>query len=160
MDGAESVNYMRALFGLLVCLIAGGVFTWVFPPDAGQEQRIVGLWLGSIQAAKRMYKGGTPSDGTLGRKIRLKVCSLPDSDVPLSERSVVEFGPDAALAMGAGDGDFVYVSALGWWHGGLRSIHATAKVVPDLAGTIRVPANHMEYGSMVDGRDVVVEKIM
>lgn len=160
MDGANSINYMRALYGLLVCLFAGVAFTFIFPAPKGYEERIKGMWAGTLHWAKENYKGGTPNDARLGRKQRLNLRSADPSEVELGERSVAVVGPVAAKALEVNEGDFAYIADKRWWLGGLRSVHVKIAISPDAEGSVLVASNHIEHGGLRPGEAVVVEKII
>ncbi len=158
MDPGSGFNYMRALFGFALCtgLAVGCSFIWPMK----DPERIRGLWVGGIQEAKRLFKGGEPNDAVPGEKLRLLLRAGPQVDLDLDTRPVVAMCAADAQRMKAREGDLVYVCDRRWWFGGLRSVHATLAVDEGASGGISVPANAIEQAGIQAGEDVVIEKIM
>lgn len=158
MDPGLGYNYMRALYGFSLCTTIAVVVTLIWPER--DEERISGLWVGSLQAAKRMFKGAEPNDLVMGEKVRLILEESGDDEGKEDETPKVLMGPDDAERMKAGDGDLVYVADKRWWLGGLRSLHAKLGVSDAAKGGIQIPSNQVAIARLRPGEEVVVEKII
>jgi len=128
--GMDTYKYMRAFFGIVVCLTIAIVGTLI----VGRSKRddLDGLVWGTVPAAIRSYKG---SDGKEGEGPWVQTaCVATDAAEEESEQGLVKVRISAALAkeLDAVVGDMVYVSDTRAWLGGLRSSHATvAEIVED-----------------------------
>ncbi len=161
MEPGTGYNYMRALYGMLLCSTIAVTASLIWPNRdlAGIE----GLWLGSLAAAKRRFKGSAPNDQESGRKIRLRLVPA-DQDIADTaealEKIIVSVPPAAAEQMKARTGDLVYVCDKRWWLGGLRSLHATLAVDASQDGVARLAPTAIKYGALRKGEDVSIEKII
>ena len=161
MAFGSAYSYMRDLFGMIMCAGVAVVATYVWPNT--DESKISGLWLGSLQAAKKFFKGSDPNDAEDGEKVRLRLVAAQEVEEDLSGAyvtAIVNVPPAAAARMKARTGDLIYVADKRWWLGGLRSLHATLKVSEIDAGTILVPGNYITDSFLRVGEEVVVEKII
>ncbi|MBN1947950.1 MAG: sodium:solute symporter family protein [Bradymonadales bacterium] len=156
MDPGTGFDYMRALYGFVLCTILAVVGTFVWP--ARDTERAEGLWIGSVKKAKALFKGAVPNDQVIGKKVRLALQSAPEEEV--EDRPTVTMSAEDAGRMAAGDGDLVYVCDRRWWLGGLHSLHGKLQVADLPAGTIAVPANYIKVNRLDVGDQVVVEKIL
>ena len=160
MEPGTGYNYMRALYGFLVCAVVGVGASFIWP--SRDDSKIEGLWVGSLAAAKRFFKGSAPNDDEPGEKVWLTLD--PTDDVPEDlgddELPVVHVAEDAARKMLAEAGDIVYVADRRWWLGGLRSLHATLAVDDVPEGRIRIASRSIDDARLRVGEDVLVEKII
>jgi SSS family solute:Na+ symporter len=158
MDPGTGFNYMRALYGFLICAAIAVIASFIWP--ARDAERIRGLWVGTLQAAKRAFKGSAPNDAEPGEKVRLALRTAPGDAAPAEDRPLVTLGREAAERMRAQDGDLIYVCHRRWWYGGLRSLHATLVIGDVGQGEVSVPADAIEHAGLTADEDVVVEKIL
>jgi SSS family solute:Na+ symporter len=160
MDPGTGYNYMRALYGFLLCSILAVTTTLIWPNR--DEEKIKGLWVGTLQIAKRLFKGSEPNDLDLGEKVRvtLEAGSEAVDEAGAMVTAIVAMAKDEADRMKAESGDLVYVADKRWWLGGLKSLHATLKVGDADRGKIIVPGNYIEDSRLNVGEEVVVEKII
>ncbi len=161
MDPGAGFDFMRALYGVCLCSVIAVATTLVWPNH--DADRIEGLWVGSLQAAKRLFKGREPNDRVFGEKVRLMLKAGAEEEVDeagMQVTAVARVAKEDAERMKAQDGDLVYVCDKRWWLGGLRSLHATLAVGGVNAGTISIPANHIKGAPLITGEEVVVEKII
>ncbi len=196
MDPGTGYNYMRALYGFILCSIIAVVFSYLWPVlskicysrrdaklsvrtfwwlfivkfvvwfdklvPSKDDESIKGFWVGTIQAAKFMFKGRAPNEEP-GEKVRLtleagKEAMEDDSGALLA--ALVEVSADDADRMKAQEGDLLYVCDKRWWLGGLRSLHARLSIIDRDQGTIKIPKDYIDYGRLRIGEEVVVEKII
>jgi len=118
--GIKAHKYMRAFYGLVVsgglAIVSGLIFR-----EAPEEHPH--LVAGNELDAMRIFKGSEPK--TAGAKIELKLriveehAGMPEGGDELG----VHMHPDDRKRLGVDPGDLVVVSAPGWWHGGLKSVH-------------------------------------
>ena len=157
----KSIIYMRALYGVLLCTAIAVPCTFIWPLK--DEEEISGLWVGSIQAAKRFFKGGKPNDNVEGEKIRLVLTStnkMAEDKNGAEVTAIVKINKKEAEKMKAKTGDLVYLADKRWWLGGLKSLHATLKIADVDGGKIIVPDKYVLDSGMNEGEEVVLEKII
>ncbi|MFQ5747929.1 MAG: sodium:solute symporter [Planctomycetota bacterium] len=129
-DNDPPFVFIQSLYNLAACFAVGVTVTLLTRP--GNPEKIAGLTLGSLDTARRRFKGGEPNDRPGGR-VRLAWRLDPE----LAEGAVVV---DAAAreALAADPGDLVYLSDPRWWLGGLRSTHARLALGTRTPGRIRL----------------------
>lgn len=130
LAGMKQHMYMRACFGVVVCTVLSVVVTLFTKPTSASEQS--GLVWGTVKDALRRYKGseGTEDQMTRARGRARKL----DEELPLSGEAQlpgVNLSSALAKALGAKEGDLVYVADGRWFDGGLHSIHAIVASVTD-----------------------------
>ncbi|MBN1337320.1 MAG: sodium:solute symporter family protein [Deltaproteobacteria bacterium] len=161
MHDPDSVDYMRALYGFLVCGVVALLAALLWPlKDAS---RIEGYWVGTLAAARRAFKGGEPNDAAPGRRIRLRLVLAPeDPEVPdhADDLFPVRLAREDADRLAAREGDILYVAEDRWWLGGLRSVHGRLAVGDVEPGTVEAGARALAHGFLVAGRIMVVDKQM
>jgi solute:Na+ symporter, SSS family len=120
LAGAKQYQFIRAFYGIVVCLaIAIGVTLFTRPTPAAQQ---AGLVWGTIAAAIRRYKGRDGREG-VPRRARARVERVDGPDVFEGEARLPRVGISAALArtLDVAAGDPIHVSDTRAWLGGLRS---------------------------------------
>ncbi len=159
MEPGTGYNYMRALYGFLVCSAVGVGASLVWPHK--DPASIRGLWVGGIQQARRMFKGSEPNDQEPGLKIRL-VLEQGGNAAPnhQDDLPIITMSPDSAQNMKARAGDLVYVADKRWWLGGLRSLHARLAIADGLGKRVLIAAGAIEDSRLNVGEQVLVEKIL
>jgi SSS family solute:Na+ symporter len=144
LGGMDTYKYMRAFFGIVVCLSIAFVGTAIV--GRKEKKGIEGLVWGGVPAAIRAYKGseGSESEGAW-HATQVVATSAPEVE---SEQGLVLVRISESLAreLGAEIGEMVYVSDRRSWLGGLRSSHAmVGEIVSDWsAPTIELGADMYE----------------
>jgi len=160
MDPGTGYNYMRALYGFMLCSVIAVVCSYIWPTK--EPESIKGLWVGTVQAAKFVFKGRQPNEEP-GEKARLVLEAgeeVMEDDSGALVAALVNVSPDDAEKMKAKDGDLVYIADKRWWLGGIRSLHGRLSITDRDKGTILIPKDYIDYGRLRVGEEVVVEKII
>lgn len=128
--GMKVYKFMRAFFGIVVCLAIAFVGTAIV--GRKEKEGLDGLVWGTIPQAIRSYKGADGKEGE-GEWVRTQVVATTAPEVQ-SEQGLVKVRISESLAeeLGAEVGEMVYVSDTRRWLGGLRSSHAVvSEIVSD-----------------------------
>jgi len=139
----EGYIFMRAFYGITVSLLIGVLITLFTKPKDIQEIR--GLVLGTIDDAKKIFKGGEINESR-GKKVTgwLKV---------VDGQRILSFHRIAMNLMKAQPGDLIYLSDGKRWLGGLRSIHAKAcEPHEGDTNTILISRDLVQEGELIEGR--------
>jgi len=151
VDPAGGFKYMRALYGLAGSLIIA-VCVSLFS-KARSKTDIQGLVVGTLDTAKRNFKGGEVNE-----KEGKKVIATPVSNDQVQELSV-SFSVAESLA--AEIGDVIYVSDSRAWLGGLRSVHTKISSLHDREQSqVFLSPEIIKRGSLKLNRKVRLEKII
>ncbi len=149
IDPAGGYKYFRALYGLLVSLTLGiGISLFTKPKP---KEQIIGLTIGTIQAGKALFKGGTPNEKP-GKSVILKM------EIQPGEGETVQLHPADLERMAASEGDLIYLADDRWFLGGLRSLHVKAGAPGGKQGVVTIPATLLEEGNLLRERRVRAEK--
>jgi len=142
-------KYMRALYGICVCLAIG--ISVSLRDKSGKRSSVDGLVVGSLRRARELFKGGPlnekpwrPAKGLLEPNEAIEGVAL---SAGMLERLAAE------------PGDLVYVADGRAWLGGLRSVHGKISGVHEREGVIEVSPSLIEKGGLLVGRLHKVEKI-
>jgi SSS family solute:Na+ symporter len=170
-DESGQYVYMTAAFGLACAALCGVVVSLFTKPKS--ESEIAGLWIGSVNFARKLFKGGEPSfdvgapvrttltiseDGTAAAdEVPTPLADAPH-DQPVPAYPIVRLGRQAMKRLKADEGDLVYVGDARRYLGGLRSLHAKAGAPHDLGDTLLIAPQSFEAGNFIKGRRVRVEK--
>lgn len=148
-DPEGGFKYMRALYGIVVCLIIG--VTMSLLDRQKPSQSIEGLVLGSLSRARELFKGGRlnekpgrPVKGRLEKNDEIEGIGLTE---PMLARLAAE------------KGDLIYVADGRAWLGGLRSVHGKITRIHRRDGVIEVSPALIEEGGLLVRRIHCVEKI-
>jgi len=151
VDPAGGFKYMRALYGLagsLIIAVSVSLFSRARP-----NKDIQGLVVGTLDTAKRNFKGGAANE-----KEGKKVIAAPVSSDQVEELSV-SFA--AAESLVAEIGDIIYVSDSRAWLGGLRSVHTKISSLHDREpGQVLLSPDVIKRGNLKLNRKVRLEKII
>lgn len=149
--GAVGDEYIRAYYGLVVCLVLGVAASLL--SRRPEPQRLAGYVWGPQRALMRMFKGSEPNLA----KGEVAACTT-QLDEQLAE-GTVRAPASAMRTMQARPGDLVLVSRPGWWHGGVLAAHARlGEPLPD-GEPMRIPRDVLAQLSIPEGRTAHVEKI-
>jgi SSS family solute:Na+ symporter len=150
-------KYMRACYGLAVCLGVGvlgsliGRFFLGIKESPGSEH----LSIGPRLALMTLFKGSEPN-----LEKGEKVLTDWGVDDTLEDPEAVLVPADLAKRMAAREGDLLYVCDERAWLGGLKSAHGRLAAIEDEAGGIRIPEAMVTAGRFVEGRRLRVEKVL
>lgn len=163
LGGMKEYKYMRACYGIVVCVTIGVVVTFLSKPESAERQR--GLVWGTIGDALRRYKG---SEGVEGRPVRARALPRLAEDSREKELQgeaqlpVVWPSQELLEALEAKPGDLVYLTDTRAWLGGLRSAHAILGEATE-DPEVQVTLDAETYHSIVTGRrqknPLVVERL-
>jgi len=161
-SGFQQFKFMRACYGIVVCVVIGTVTTFLTKPDSAKQQK--GLVWGTIADAIKHYKGSAGSESP-----SIKAKALPkkiEYDLPLDPQtqfSTVHISQNLADQLKAKPKDFIYISDARSWLGGLNSTHA---IISKIDSEIEDSIIHMgpnTYNQVVRPKrvnlPVVVEKL-
>lgn len=156
VDASEGYPFLRGLFGLVATSIVAVLYMLyesVFP-FAESKQASDGLLINSLDHARRLFKGGTPNDRGIGRKVTLTF--RVDSDQPYDIRL-----PRATMdALEAGEGDLLFVSDARWWLGGFRAAHFKAGPATESGDKAVINAEAFDKCHLLADKPITVEKTM
>jgi len=142
---------MRALYGLIGSLAIA--VTISFLTKSKKDPAKEGLVVGSLDRAKRHYKGAPPNEKE-GRSCTGKL---------VVDNAVDELGVSKIMAdrMAAETGDIVYISDARRWLGGLRSVHAKISLIHDgEENTILISLALIKQGNFLIHKKHRIEKII
>ena len=140
LSGMKQFAYMRACYGVVVCLVIGVVVSLFTRRDSTDKQQ--GLVWGTVDhallrsdARARIFGGKRHATATIDRAAK-ESTSDEQSGLP-----AVCISRSLADAIQCGPGDRVYITDRRWWLGGLRSAHGVVQSVsetPDGENAIEV----------------------
>ena len=157
--GPDGYIFMRACFGMVVCVAIALAVTFVTKPR--DEASIQGLVIASLAHAKEIFKGGKVNDRDMGEKVLLMLKEAEVSDALIHAEDLAK--------MEAEIGDLIYVADKRIWLGGLKSVHTKvssiteeieASKVKAEKGVIFLSLETIKNGVLNAGELVRVEKIM
>jgi len=142
--------YVECFAAVLVVLVVPLVSTATIPYD--EVKQTLGLTAWSIDAAKRMFKGGEPNE-------------FGGEPVPVSWELIEDDGEDKIYlskedmkTLEAEEGDLVYLCDRRKWLGGLKSIHSVFGAPHDKRGIVYINPHQAEHGLFSKGRPLVATK--
>jgi len=149
-DNDPPFVFIQSLYNLAACFAVGVTVTLLTRPQ--DPQKIAGLTLGTLETARRRFKGGAPNDRPGGR-VRLAWTVDPK----LAGGAVVV---DAAAreVLAAEPGDLVYLSDPRWWLGGLRSTHARLAEGAAAPGRVRLAPGVALQGHFLSQKPLTLVK--
>ena len=164
IDGSRGHKYIRAFFGIVVCVALAFGISFFTKPRRPEE--IEGLVIDSIDVARRRYKQlgapdgapllSEPHDGDFHKPILLRgrAREMAPEYVALSTRDMERIA--------AQTGDLLFVEDERWWYGGLKSVQLRAARPHDEDGVLHISDEALEAGHLsVDaGRQLRVQKIL
>jgi solute:Na+ symporter, SSS family len=154
-------QFQRAIFGLTCSMALGIVGSWLGPkPDADQ---ISGLVWGTLNEARRRFKGGKPN---LSKSTAVRL-NLEES-VDENEEDFDDAYGYADVQIAAADrkrltvepGDIVQIAHVNPIYGGLRSVQTRVADAESNEGAIRVPRYILKRANLVGLGQVRVERII
>lgn len=162
LAGASQYKFMRAFFGVAVCITIGVVVTLLTRPEPAERQQ--GLVWGTLEQALASFKGspGRESEGEVIVARPVQGASEPPPQ-GASGSPVVRLSPAAAEALRARPGDLLYLADRRAWLGGLRSSHAVAGEVLSAVEGLAVELGPRTFQSVVapgrDGEPLRIERL-
>jgi SSS family solute:Na+ symporter len=158
-EGIKAYKYMRAFYGVSVSSMLAVIGVLIFRE---REEPSTLLVAGPEDEAVRAFKtgGSTPKEG--GARIQLKLQAVAEDvrRVEGTDEIFVRMHPIDREELGTDPGDLIHVAALGFWHGGLKSIQA--RVGDDDAthqGRVEFPEEMLGAAGLEDGDGVIVTLI-
>lgn len=147
----EGYNYMRALYGIVVCTITAVAVTLLTKRDT---KDISGLVIDSIDAAKRRFKDGRePRDTVIGEKV--------DARITFKEIEGIAVSAAMMKRLKAEPGDILYIADKRWWLGGIRSLHITAEEPhTDAENVAQISEENLSKSGIAPERPIRIEKII
>lgn len=148
----EGYNFMRALYGFIICMTIGISISLVTKPKKDLE--ITGLVIHTLNDAKRHFKNGTePNDAEPGKKVK--------GTVELKNIDGVQLSIEAMKRLKAKEGDIIYIADARWWLGGLLSVKTVALGPHDKEiDCIITSEKILKEGDIAFNRPVIAEKII
>ncbi len=143
---------VECLMAILVVLIVPLVSTAVIPYDEQEQTRGLTAW--SIDAAKRMFKGGEPNEFG-GRPVPVRWELIEDDG-----KDRIYLSKEDMKTLEAEEGDLVYLCDRRAWLGGLKSIHSVFGTPHDKPGVVYINEHQEEHGLFSKGRMLVAHKEM
>jgi len=141
----------QVLSAILVIMFVPLLVTYFVPYD--EKINTSGLTAGSINIARKLFKGGEPNDQE-GEKVLVQLEAVG------GDGNVVRFSNKDMEDMKAVPGDLVYISDKRKWMGGLKSIHAVFGPPHDEIGKVYITADQIKHGLFVPGKILEAEKEM
>lgn len=118
-----------------------------------EEKNTTGLTAGSIDIARKFFKGGNPNDEE-GQKVFVHLKKVE------GDSTMVHFAKEDMEAMKANPGDLVYLSDKRKWLGGLKSIHSVFGEPHDESGMVFITEEQITHGLFAEGKILEAEKEM
>ncbi|MCG3197744.1 MAG: hypothetical protein GHCLOJNM_02234 [bacterium] len=148
--------YMRACYGILVCLTVGIVGSWIggWRFNEPAYPATGSLSVGSLLDLMRSFKNGEPDpDGGKEAITQFEILPGDASDEVIVPESL-------ASQIHARPGDLLYLCDCRAWLGGLKSAHARVGEIRGESGPLLVPEGLVVDGGLVRERPIRVEKLM
>jgi SSS family solute:Na+ symporter len=163
-EGLKAFGYMRACYGVSVSLAIGLVVTIFSRPKPKNE--LIGLVWGTEREAALDFKGvdtGTLAGYDPGAGCIKKFMEVFEYESEEDDSKVFMSSGDLAL-LSASQGDLLYCSHRFPLFGGLRSMKASAGLLPDgdnhPSGRIGIPREAMDAARFSPGQRISVERIL
>ena len=154
--GIKAHKYMRAFFGLATSSVLAVVGAFLFRQPAPQGEKLL-LIAGPEERAKAAFKGSAPKTAGAEIELLLDIVDEPALSAPDRDETAIRLHPQDQNRLGASAGDLLIVSAPGFWHGGLKSIHGVVSSEPGrTAGRLSFPKELEAYAGLRHYDHVVV----
>ena len=161
-------SFQRACYGVVVSGTIGLIAGLICKPP--EKKKIVGLVWGTIKDAMRTFKGSEPNMEP-GPKVKVAVQVLPEDEImepaiskiagtPDLLRTKIHVAQDVLDAADAKPGDLVIVEHPNWIWAGLRAVHAIIGGTDAPPGSVRLPADLLEEGSLTGIDRGKLERLM
>lgn len=151
----KTFSYMRACYGLVVCLVVGVVGSWIgrWINPSLRVRTEDHLTLAPRLELMRLFKGGEPNFDR-GETV---LASIEGHDS--AEDDGVHIPRSIADRMKARVGDLLYIEDERRWLGGLKSVHGKVASISESGDSVRVSTHLHERGRFDSGRRVRVNKV-
>lgn len=162
LAGMKQYKFMRACYGVVVCVAIGVVVTLFTRPESRERQR--GLVWGTVADALHRFKGAPGREGPVRSSLAIVTRSERPEEFDFAGRPIVRLSRDLAARLGAFTGDILFLSDRRRWLGGLRGTHAVCGPLLVVHGeTFRVELGETTRATVVsprrEGKLVRVEKL-
>jgi hypothetical protein len=146
--------FMRAFYGLVVSSVLAVIGVLVFRDPKEEHPHLVAS---SEADAMREFKGSEPKAPGASVRLTLHVVEDEAEDSALGDELEFHIHMDDQRRLGADPGDLVVVSAPGWWHGGLKSVHGRIAVREGIKpGHIEFPRELLAYAGFKHIDEVII----
>ncbi|MFC1581825.1 sodium:solute symporter [Candidatus Neomarinimicrobiota bacterium] len=143
------ISILLIMAGLIIILVPLAVTYFV---EYDEKARTLGTTAGTIQIARKMFKGSAPND--IDGKTALVHWQLKEE----GDDTFIRFSKDDMKLMAANPGDLVYLSDKRKWLGGLKSIHSTYGEPHDKNGVVYLTEEQSKSGIFVKDKILTAEK--
>jgi solute:Na+ symporter, SSS family len=152
LAGKNQFKFMRAFFGIIVCLSIGIISGFVF--EHVKQKSLSGLVWGTVKDAIASYKGSEGEEGesewALGQAIFREEQSKMTTD---EQWLLVKISPKLASKLEAKKDDLLYLSDNRIWLGGLRASHAIVEEVDESLDGEQIIVGQQLFDALVKGRE-------
>ena len=152
LAGKNQFKFMRAFFGIVVCLSIGIIGGLIF---AKQEQKsLAGLVWGTIKDAIASYKGSEGEEGESDWASSNVIFQEEQSKMTEDEQwMLVKISPQLASKLEAKKEDLLYLCDNRVWLGGLRAGHAIVEDIDDSLQGEQIVVGQRLFDALVKGRE-------
>ncbi|MFO7526600.1 MAG: sodium:solute symporter family protein [Ignavibacteriaceae bacterium] len=144
---------LPVLFIITILMILLTMISATYFIPYNDEDKTDGLTIWSIRKAKERFKGSELNESE-GEKIKVnwKLKEYAEDIVCFSESDMIR--------MSAQPGDFVYITDVRKFLGGLKSIHSVIGQPHNEDGIVHLTREHVEQGQFIEDRELLAEKEM
>lgn len=165
----KAYTFQRALFGLVSSLAIAVTTTFFTKPRAPDD--LVGLVMGTLDAARRRFKGSDRYDESAGPTLTLPLTTVEREEIQIIDgdtsdplgRFHVFASANLMQRLDAGPGDIVTIKDARFFMGDLRGTHGVIYPAPgdlDIGETLGVPAALLSEGQLNPARLVAVRRVL
>ena len=152
LAGKNQFKFMRAFFGIAVCLSIGVISGFVF--DHEKQKPLSGLVWGTIKDAIASYKGSEGEEGESDWASSDVIFQEEQSKMTEDEQWIlVKISPQLASKLEAEKDDLLYICDNRIWLGGLRAGHAIIEEIDDSLQGEQIVVGQRLFDSLVKGRE-------
>ena len=152
LAGKDQYKFMRAFFGIVVCLTVGLVSGVIFSHE--KQKSLSGLVWGTIKDAIKSYKGSEgeegESDWVLGQPIHREEQSKTTED---EQWLLIKISPQIATKLDAKKDDLLYLCDNRIWLGGLRATHAIVEDIDTSLEEEQIVVGTQIFEALIKGRE-------
>ncbi len=147
--GGKAYSYIRALYGLVVCLLLGVAGTLLWPARSTPPGNLL---LGPVREKMRAFKDGRRPRPEPGPRLLLTLAISGQGEA-------VKIHPDDAHRLDAAEGDLLAISENHWFRGGFQAFAAPIALSPDTPpGTLGAPRAPLSRLRLAVGAEVIVRR--
>jgi SSS family solute:Na+ symporter len=156
VEGGKAYAYVRALYGLVVCLGLGLIGAALWPARTRPDDTLL---VGPVLAKQRRYKGRPLARGPAVRgRLRLGPGFPAPESADEDPFPAVRLAAADAERLAVADGDLVTVRDAYWLRGGYEALTGRAVFAAAEPGAVQVEQGALARLGLRPGRTVVVER--